>query len=182
MLAYQGGDASAFECLYKRHKDGLFAFLYQSCPQQAVVEEIAQEAWEGVINSAQRYQPSAKFKTWLYQIGRNRIVDFWRRKDNHHEAISADESLPLAGNELENSLASEGAPNLLEEQLMAAIGTLPLEQRDVLLLKEQGFSLREIADITRSEVETVKSRLRYARTRLRELLSEPMNELMSKGA
>ena len=53
---------------------------------------------------------------------------------------------------------------------MSAIGRLPNEQRDALLLQEQGFSQREIADITRCGEETVKSRLRYARAQLRQHL------------
>ena len=84
MLAYQRGDTAAFDCLYHRHKDGLFAFLYRSCSRRAVVEELTQDAWMGVINSAPTYQSDARFRTWLYQIAHNRLVDFWRRKDNQH--------------------------------------------------------------------------------------------------
>ena len=75
MLAYGLGDTGAFEHLYRRHKDGLFAFLYRNLPQQAIVEEIAQETWIAVVNAAADYQPRARFKTWLYQIARNKMVD-----------------------------------------------------------------------------------------------------------
>ena len=60
------------------------------------------------------------------------------------------------------------------EQLMSAIGQLPGPQRDALLLQEQGFTHREIAEITRSAEETVKSRLRYARKQLRQQLGEQL--------
>ena len=53
---------------------------------------------------------------------------------------------------------------------LAAIGELPLEQRDALLLQEQGFSLAEIVEITGTGEETIKSRLRYARKQLRKQL------------
>ena len=59
MLAYQRGDAGAFESLYQRHKDPLFGFLYRSCPRAAIVEELAQETWKAVIKAAQRYQADA---------------------------------------------------------------------------------------------------------------------------
>jgi RNA polymerase sigma-70 factor (ECF subfamily) len=58
----------------------------------------------------------------------------------------------------------------LEQTLMRAIGELPGEQRDALLLQQQGFSLSDIAQITDAAEETVKSRLRYARNQLREQL------------
>jgi len=163
MLAYRNGDASAFECLYRRHKDRLFAFLYRSCPQQAVVEEIAQDAWMAVIDAAPGYEARARFTTWLFRIGYNRLVDHWRRRDNHHESL---QDAP------ESALAATAAGEDAVARVMAAIATLPGEQRDTLLLKEQGFSLREIADITDSGQETVKSRLRYARQQLRERLGE----------
>jgi len=162
MLAYQRGDTGAFDCLYHRHKDGLFAFLYRSCSRRAVVEELAQDAWMGVINSAPTYETEARFRTWLYQIAHNRLVDFWRRRDNQHTDL---ENAPEPATERHPELTGE-----LTERLMSAIGQLPNEQRDALLLQEQGFSQREIADITRSGEETVKSRLRYARTQLRRQL------------
>ena len=162
MLAYQRGDTAAFDCLYQRHKDGLFAFLYRSCPRPAVVEDLAQDAWVGVINAASTYQSEARFKTWLYQIARNRLVDFWRRRDNQHSGL---ENAAEPATETNNESAAE-----LTEQLMSAIGQLPNDQRDALLLQEQGFSQRDIADITHCGEETVKSRLRYARAQLRQQL------------
>ncbi|MEH6582974.1 MAG: sigma-70 family RNA polymerase sigma factor [Halioglobus sp.] len=163
MLAYQQGDAGAFESLYRRHKDGLFAFLFRSCPRHAIAEELAQEAWMAVIKAAERYRADAKFRTWLYQIAHNRLVDFWRRQDNRHSSLETIAETPAA---------SEDSRTELQEQLMTAIGTLPADQRDALLLQEQGFSQREIADITGAGEETVKSRLRYARKQLREQLGE----------
>lgn len=162
MLAYQRGDTGAFECLYRRHKDGLFAFLYRSCPRLAVVEELAQDAWLAVVNSAPGYRPEARFKTWLYQIARNRLVDFWRRRDNTHGPLDTAPE-PLADN-------SGAARQELQQCLMTAIGELPHEQRDAILLQEQGFSLREIAEISGDGEETIKSRLRYARKQLRQAL------------
>ena len=162
MLAYQRGDTAAFDCLYHRHKDGLFAFLYRSCARRAVVEELAQDAWMAVINSAPGYRTEARFRTWLYRIAHNRLVDFWRRRDNQHTGL---ENAPEPATETNPGSAGE-----LTQQLMSAIGQLPNEQRDALLLQEQGFSQREIADITRCPEETVKSRLRYARAQLRQQL------------
>lgn len=164
MLAYQRGDADAFEHLYQRHKDGLFAFLYRSHPNMAIVEEIAQEAWMTVIQAATGYTAQGTFKTWLYQIARNAMVDFWRRKDNQHEPM---DTAPEPSTESTYEHNSEN-----EQHILRAIGELPLEQRDAILLREQGFSLAEIGEITGAEQEAVKSRLRYARKQLRQWLRE----------
>jgi RNA polymerase sigma factor (sigma-70 family) len=165
MLAYQRGDAAAFESLYGRHKDGLFAFLFRHCPRAAIVEELAQETWMAVIKAAKRYRSDALFRTWLYQIAHNRQVDFWRRPDNRHRALEGLLEEPVTS-------GLDDSNDELRRRLMNAIGGLPGEQRDVLLLQEQGFSQAEIAEITGALAETVKSRLRYARKQLRQQLGD----------
>jgi len=162
MLAYQRGDTAAFELLYGRHKDGLFAFLFRSQPHTAVVEELAQDTWMAVVNSAARYRPKAKFRTWLYQIAHNRLVDYWRRPDNQHRQFDA--SMEPVSDNFELAV--------LQDRIMGALAQLPREQKDALLLQEQGFSQAEIADITGSGTETIKSRLRYARNQLRDTLGD----------
>ena len=168
MLAYKSGDTEAFELLYHRHKDGLFAFLFRSHPRRAVVEELAQDTWVAVINSAAQYTPKAKFRTWLFQIAHNKLVDHWRRPDNRHTEY--DTSAELAD-------PNNTKPDLIEtcdlqSRVLTAIGALPRDQKDALLLSEQGFSNVDIANITRVGKETVKSRLRYARNQLRDQLGE----------
>ena len=79
MLKYQQGDSAAFEELYSRHKNPLYAYLYRSHVDLSVIEEIAQETWIAVINAAEKYRASAKFKTYLYAIAHRKLVDFWRR-------------------------------------------------------------------------------------------------------
>jgi RNA polymerase sigma-70 factor (ECF subfamily) len=160
MFAYQRGDVSAFDSLYQRHKDGLFSFLYHRFQRESVVEELAQETWMAVVNRASQYQPTAQFRTWLFQIARNRMADFWRRKDNHHGGLDQVAEPSVNGSDV-------WSPDL---DILDAIGRLPNDQQDALLLHHQGFSHREIADLTDSLEETVKSRLRYGRKRLREAL------------
>lgn len=156
MMAYQCGDVAAFEELYHRHKDGLYTFIFRGCPRPAVVEELAQDSWTAVVDSAGRYRPDARFRTWLFRIAHNRQMDYWRRRDNRHESIE-DIAEP----------AATGPDGGDEQRLLRAIGALPREQKDALLLREQGFSLAELAAITGAGEETVKSRLRYARRQLR---------------
>ena len=168
MLAYRNGDAGAFELLYRRHKDGLYAFLFRHYPRAAVVEELAQDTWVAVIDAAGRYQAKARFRTWLYQIAHNKLVDHWRRPDNRHAEFDA----KMEATTVDTYLAAKIESRELETRVMAALAELPRDQKDVLLLKEQGFSHAQIAEITSAGTETVKSRLRYARKQLREQLGE----------
>ncbi len=129
MLAYQRGDVTAFDELYLRHKDGLYGFLYRSCPRPAVVEELAQDAWMAVVDRAGPTDPTPASRTWLYGIARNRQIDYWRRRDNHH--------LPLDG--IEENAATDSRSGGID-RILAAVGRLPSDQQDALLLQAQGFT------------------------------------------
>ena len=180
MLDYQNGDSVAFEVLYQRHKDKLFNFIYRSCRNPEVVEDVAHEVWIAVIRNIDSYQPKAKFTTYLYQITRNKIIDHGRRQkskpidgvddDVDFENLSRQDGLhslqPSAGHDADNQLEWMHLLN----QLMDALARLPDEQREAFLLKEQGFNQKEIADITETTPETVKSRVRYARKSLKQTL------------
>ena len=165
LRGYAKGDVAAFEKLYARHKDALYNYILRSLGHFAAAEEIAQEVWMVVITQGEKYQPrDAAFKTWLYTIGRNKVIDFQRRRTNQpHDSIE-DKSIADAALGLE--------AQVLLQQLIAALDQLPAEQRDAFVLRQEGFSQREIGQITGAGSETVKSRLRYARTALKRRLGE----------
>lgn len=162
---YAKGDMAAFEELYRRHKDGLYNFLYRSVSSQAIAEEIAQEVWLAVIGQAAKFTSSeATFRTWLYRIGRNKVIDHQRRKINQSHMVLDTHDEQLAGNQ------ASAEENLLLHQLFQALDNLPAEQRETFILQQEGFSNREICQITGVGSETVKSRLRYARSATRQRL------------
>jgi RNA polymerase sigma-70 factor (ECF subfamily) len=173
MLAYARGDLAAFEALYAHHRGMLYRFLLRSVRDPHRTDELFQETWSRVISARARYQPQAKFSTWLLQIAHNLMIDSMRRQR------------PLVdGEEAETALANVAMPEREQPDhafseferrrgLQRAIEQLPDEQRTVVLLRlEQELTLEEIATVTGAGRETVKSRLRYAMTRLREVLPE----------
>jgi RNA polymerase sigma-70 factor (ECF subfamily) len=175
MLRYRDGDAAAFDRLYERHRAGLYRFILRQCRHRAEADEVFQDVWMNLIGARGRYQPSAKFRTFLFQIARNRVIDLMRRS---HEGgvLSIDEAHGASGVTLAEWLPAEAAlePQAIAErhavsrELKAAIAALPFVQREALLLHEDGgLSLDEIAALTGAGRETVKSRLRYALGRLR---------------
>lgn len=171
MQAYAAGDADAFERLYQRMRKPLFGFLLRGLRDRAMAEECFQDVWMRVIDARTRYQPSARFSTWLFQIAHNRMVDVWRRQ---RPADSIDE---LSEGTVQAVLEPGDTPEQsidrfqLQRQLRDAMAALPDDQRVALSLRlERSLSLEEIGEVTGVGRETVKSRLRYAMDKLREKL------------
>jgi RNA polymerase sigma factor (sigma-70 family) len=177
MGRYARGDAGAFELLYRRHEMRVWRYLERNVRNRATADELMQEVWFAVARDAPRYEPSARFTTWLFTIAHNRMIDLIRAS---RPQLSLDtlgyEADPVLEKLTADPSAGPFAAVLAEEQvgsLLQALTALPAEQREAFLLQIEGnLSVEEIASITGSSFETTKSRLRYARTKLRELLKE----------
>jgi RNA polymerase sigma-70 factor (ECF subfamily) len=163
MLAYRGGDAGAFDTLYRRHRARLFRFVLRSIRSRAVAEELYQEVWMRVIEARGSYVPKARFTTWLYTIAHNRMVDHWRRSGL--SLVSLEDADPPA-DARDPARQAEGREALA--RFAAALESLPPVQREAFLLHEEaGLSVAEIAAATGSNEEAAKSRLRYALAKLK---------------
>lgn len=183
MLAYARGDVQAFARLYERHEGGVHRFIGRCVGQQSgsgVVDELHQETWFAVTRQAARYEPSARFTTWLYTIARSRVIDHVRRQQAAGGPMRSldetEEDAPSLAETLRADDAHEPLRQLeTREQARAfllAVEQLPPEQREAFLLQaEGGLSLEEIAAATGVGSETAKSRLRYARAKLRQVLA-----------
>lgn len=182
MRAYGQGDARAFEALYARHKGGTYRyFLRHSGGDAATADELHQDLWLRVIDARSRYEAQARFATWLYTLARHRLIDHWRARRPATALASLDDDGVLEQAE-EQVLEADGAADdplratidaESRQRLVAALVKVPSLQRDAFLLHvEGGLSLDEIAGLTSSSVETVKSRLRYAYRRLRNALED----------
>jgi len=182
MLAFKAGDARAFEVLVRRHRGPVFNFILRFTGNRARAEDLLQEAWLKVVRSAGEYEPKARFTTWVYTIARNLCVDS-ARKESYRQAESLDapvdahepngralgETLPDDGQSPERGAHNTRLRPLLERALMA----LPEEQREVFILREySGVAFKDIAAVTGTSENTVKSRMRYALEGLRKRLQE----------
>jgi RNA polymerase sigma-70 factor (ECF subfamily) len=173
MLRYARGDLRAFEVLYQRHRSGLYRYLSRHTRNLEAANDLFQDVWSKVIASRDRYEPRAKFQTFLFRIAHNCFVDHCRRSTVRAE-ISGDaqEDWPsslLAPDDERPDARAEQAQVIARYK--SALAELPAEQRDVFLLyEESGLSLEEIAVITAVGTETAKSRLRYAVSKLRSAL------------
>jgi RNA polymerase sigma-70 factor (ECF subfamily) len=180
MLRFGRGDAAAFELLYRRHESRLFRYLHRNLRNEAGANDLMQEVWFAVLRNSAGYQPTAKFTTWLFTIAHNRMVDMIRA-GGKLQSLDAGNPADSEGSSLLDSLAADSKlepPAEVQSQeeaaaLLRAVEQLPPEQRSAFLLQAEGeLSVEEIAAATGSSFETVKSRLRYARAKLRQLLWE----------
>ena len=175
MTRYARGDLTAFTQLYERHKGPLYRYLLRLTRDRAITEDLFQEVWSRVISSRERYEPRARFSTFLFSIGHNCFIDHYRRASN--SPVSRADSLEHAAEALADS-PHRGPERLAESaqtaaRFRAALERLPPEQREVFLLHEEsGLDLDEIARLTGVGMETAKSRLRYAVAKLRQSLAE----------
>ena len=172
MLAYRGGDAAAFEALYRKHRGGLFRYVARSVRERRLAEELFQEVWLRVIEARERYVAEAKFSTWLYAIAHNRLIDHFRASGLRSVEMMAEE-LPdppaPAGEQPERKAEAREQGG----RLIAALEAMPVAQREAFLLHEEGgLSVPEIAEVTGTSEEAAKSRLRYAVAKLREALTQ----------
>ena len=180
MVRFGRGEAAAFEFLYRRHESRVFRYLQRNVRNEAAANDLMQEVWFAVVRGAANYQPTAKFTTWLFTIAHNRTVDMIRANHRLQSLDAGDDADPEASSPLERLADAAKLEPLAQVQsqdeaaaLLGAVAQLPAEQRSAFLLQAEGdLSVEEIAHATGASFETVKSRLRYARAKLRQLLWE----------
>jgi RNA polymerase sigma-70 factor (ECF subfamily) len=181
MLRYAGGDLRAFETLYRRHRSSLYRYLTRHTRDPEIANDLFQEVWSKVIASRSRYEPRAKFSTFLYRVAHNCFIDHCRRSSSRadnarvsSEDFDLENVLPAPAADLPDARA-EHAQTVARYR--SALSSLPAEQRDAFLLyEESGLTLEEIGTITGVSMETAKSRLRYALTKLRAAMTLPREE------
>jgi len=183
MEAFRTGDARAFEVLVRRHRASVYNFILRYTGQRARAEDLLQETWLKVIRSAEAWEPKARFTTWVFTIARNLCVDS-ARKESYRQTDSLDAPARAAeaeGPALGESVSDDGSGDpergahnaRLRPLLERALQSLPEEQREVFILREySGVPFKEIAEVTGTSENTVKSRMRYALEGLRKRLAE----------
>ena len=175
MLLYANNNAAAFEELYLRYKGAVYRYFLRSIDDSRIAEELHQELWLKVINAREGYQVSALFKTWLFKIAHNRLIDYFRKHAKQQESYLEFDSCDTPGS-LQTRTNTQPYERLelqrKVELLLSLISELPTEQRDVFLLREEaGLNIIEISEVTQINPETIKSRLRYAHKKLRSGMS-----------
>ncbi|AOT07285.1 RNA polymerase sigma factor [Pseudoalteromonas luteoviolacea] len=134
----------------------------QSDPQTA--EDICQKTWLSIVEKRQYYQSNHTPKAYIFRIARNALIDEFRKQNKH---ICDSDNTDICTEDDDSSFTSACC-----EQLYSAIKELPQAQKEAICLQLEGFSLKQIAQITTANPETVKTRLRYAKQQLKQILGE----------
>lgn len=174
LRAHAAGDPHAFARLYDRYDRPCFQFIRRllGAAHGDAAEDVHQETWIAVSRSAAAFDPGAGgFPAWLFTIARHKAWDHFRRRKVVMLAQPQDDAAMMVSDPGPTPLEQVQSRELAQT-IVAAVEALPLEQRGVFVLfTEAGLSLEEIAQVTGVAVETAKSRLRYARAKLRQSLT-----------
>ena len=183
MLRYQGGDRSAFAALGRRHKTAVYNFILRHIRSPSVAEDLTQDVFVRVVQSAADFRHSARFTTWAYTIARNLCIDQSRKaKLRRHPSLDqpggADEDGPSLGERMADEHHSRTVDRSaigreVGSHIQRAVDELPEDQREVFLLREvANIPFKDIATMIGVPENTVKSRMRYALERLQRALAE----------
>jgi RNA polymerase sigma-70 factor, ECF subfamily len=159
----------SMRAMYRTYGPELYGFAVNALGDRGQAEELVQEVFTRVWRKADTYDASrASFRTWLYGIARNAIIDL-KRRAAVRPALSAYDPEQDEQGSPDHSLETA----LLRWQVSAALERLTPEHRQVIRLAHfQGLTLREIAERTGLPLGTVKSRTSYALRGLRLALEE----------
>lgn len=181
MAAVARGDEQAFARLVEKHQKAVLGTVAKMTNHSADTEDIAQQVFIRLWKAAERYQPTAKFTTFLFTITRNLVFNATRKKSRRKEH-SLDEQEDEWHQTIEDGNSHSRpdqslAQTELREVIDRAIAALPEKQRlAVVLRRYEKMPYEEIASVLELSVSAVKSQLFRARTALREALSPYLNE------
>jgi RNA polymerase sigma-70 factor (ECF subfamily) len=151
------GDREAVALLVRRLSPRLYGFIQRYHPDRDDCDDLLQETWIRALSSLGRFDPRKRFSTWLFQIALNLCRDLARRERTRS-------AFRKSAREARNGLTGMSAERRADSiRAMQAIETLPIEQKEVLLLRYyHGLAEAEVAEIVGCPRGTVKSRLHQA--------------------
>lgn len=153
----QRGDQEAVSRLVRKHSPGLYGFIQRYHPDRDDCDDLLQETWIRALGNLERFDPEKRFSTWLFQIALNLCRDL-ARSDRVRSRFQRRVRGIQHGTQ---DMTVEGKLDAM--RAMQAIETLPLQQKEVLLLRYyHGFPEGEVAEMLGCPRGTVKSRLHQA--------------------
>ena len=171
------GDEDVFEILVNRHQTSILNLIYRFIGDRTQAKDLAQEVFLKVWQSAQNYEPKAKFTTWVYRITANLCFNELKssRRNKWFSFLQSDEDSKHTFEETLADTAPSAEDLLLEKersrQISDALQSLPENQRMALILKRyDDLSYQEIAQIIGCSVSAVESLLVRAKRTLQEKL------------
>lgn len=178
----KNGSAEAYGELVGRYQDKVFTVVYGQIGAREDALDLTQEVFIKAHSAIRRFREDAVFYTWLYRIAVNACIDYLRRRKRTQEPFSLDgEVLAECGYEPVDESPFTNPERMLENKelrahLRRAIESLSEPLRVAVLMHDvEGLSQKEIADLLRCPLGTVKSRIQRGRMELRQKLAPFLN-------
>lgn len=172
LARHVAGETDAFGELVRRHRDRLWAVALRTLGDREEAADAVQDALVSAFRAAHTFRGQSAVTTWLHRITVNACLDRARRAASRRTAGVADEENLESLLEPHESAAAPAEREELHRELLAALATLPAEQRAVLVLVDmQGYPVAEAAAVLAVPEGTVKSRCARGRARLLPLLN-----------
>ncbi len=182
MLDHGDGSEEAFAELLRRHQAGILNYIYRMVNNRHIAEELTQDVFMALVKNAHRYEPRAKFTTYLYTIASNIVSKEWLRRKRRPLLLSLyagwgrgkddDGFDPLEHvGDVKADVLGQFKQGEISDAVNDALNDLPEHQREAFVLRRfRDLPYEEIAEIVGSPVGTVKSRVVRAERALRPLL------------
>lgn len=172
----RAGSEEAARALVEAHQDRLYAFVWRILRDHHTAEEICQEAFLRAFRSLDSFSADYRFSTWLFTIAYRLCLNHIRRRKSMTGEVDFG-TLPGSEPEADVQVAESEEARRLKDRIWDAVDRLSVPQRAaVLLFYREGMSCEAIAKTLGIPVATTKSHLHRARARLRESLSEMVEE------
>jgi RNA polymerase sigma-70 factor (ECF subfamily) len=181
MLRFQQGDMAAFQQLFNRYTSSVVNFAFRFVHSRERAEELAQEVFLQVYRWQNRYEPKAKFSTWLFKIANNHCLNEVRKGEYRVSHESLDSQTNDEGDGRERDLPDTNprkgddvlAAKQAADKIQKILQRLPESQRSAVLLSRfEGLSYQEVAEVLGTTEKAVKSLVFRATQSLREGLRE----------
>ncbi|HEX9948773.1 MAG TPA: sigma-70 family RNA polymerase sigma factor, partial [Thermodesulfobacteriota bacterium] len=158
------GDHRAFREIYDRYYKRIYLYSYRLLGEGEGAKEVANEVMLEVWKGAKKFRGESKPSTWMFGIAVNKIRKEIKRRPPAHDDLDVLETREVGKQTRQDDMTYHAE---LQEQMRMAITKLSPEHREVLdLTYYQGLSIKEIAAIMNCPLNTVKTRMFYARKRL----------------
>ena len=172
------GNQAHAKLLYERYKNYLARVIWNMENDPEAVQEVLQQTFIKIFNGLQSFKGESRFKTWITTIAVNTTKNHRSKKirRDKYPKVSIDNTEAEDGPTVEIKDESENPQaHLLDKEketvIRAAIDMLSDKHKETITLWNEGFSYDEIAEMTQTSTQTVGSRLHYAKSQLRKILT-----------
>lgn len=158
VVEIQEGNLLSFEILVRRYQNRVIGFVNRIVFDSKTAEEVAQDAFLKTYKKIDKINTQKKFSTFLFEVAKNTAIDYWRKKKKE---ISLSENFSVVGASVEEKIDVQEALAKLPENYKKIVG----------LYYFSGLSYEEISKKLRIPINTVRTHLRRAKLKLKELLT-----------